>query len=169
MSILLLGKDGQVGWQLQRSLAPLGPVIACGRGECDLADFDQLRLLIRQLRPSVIVNAAAYTAVDRAESEPELAMRINGEAPGVLAAEAAELSALLVHYSTDYVFDGSKPTPYRESDPTAPLSVGASWLVKRQSALPVASLSFSGRVGFSARVAATSSRPSCAWPARRMH
>lgn len=123
MSILLLGKDGQVGWQLQRSLAPLGPVIACGRGECDLADFDQLRLLIRQLRPSVIVNAAAYTAVDRAESEPELAMRINGEAPGVLAAEAAELSALLVHYSTDYVFDGSKPTPYRESDPTAPLSV----------------------------------------------
>lgn len=123
MSILLLGKDGQVGWQLQRSLAPHGTVIACGRSECDLTDLDRLRSLVRQVRPAVIVNASAYTAVDRAESEPELAMRVNGEAPGVLAAEAAELSALLIHYSTDYVFDGSKTTPYVESDQTSPQSV----------------------------------------------
>ena len=123
MSILLLGKDGQVGWQLQRSLAPHGPVITCGHADCDLTDLDRLRLLVRQIGPSVIVNAAAYTAVDRAEAEPELAMRINGEAPGVLAQEAARLGALLIHYSTDYVFDGKKPAPYVESDPAAPLSV----------------------------------------------
>ena len=123
MSILLLGKDGQVGWQLQRSLAPHDPVITCGHADCDLTDLDRLRLLVRQIGPSVIVNAAAYTAVDRAEAEPELAMRINGEAPGVLAQEAARLGALLIHYSTDYVFDGKKPAPYVESDPAAPLSV----------------------------------------------
>ena len=123
MSILLLGKDGQVGWQLQRSLAPHGPVITCGHADCDLTDLDRLRLLVRQIGPSVIVNAAAYTAVDRAEAEPELAMRVNGEAPGVLAQEAARLGALLIHYSTDYVFDGRKPAPYVESDPAAPLSV----------------------------------------------
>ena len=123
MSILLLGKDGQVGWQLQRSLAPHGPVITCGHADCDLTDLDRLRLLVRQIGPSVIVNAAAYTAVDRAEAEPELAMRINGEAPGVLAQEAARLGALLIHYSTDYVFDGKKPAPYVESDPAGPLSV----------------------------------------------
>ena len=123
MSILLLGKDGQVGWQLQRPLAPHGPVITCGHADCDLTDLDRLRLLVRQIGPSVIVNAAAYTAVDRAEAEPELAMRINGEAPGVLAQEAARLGALLIHYSTDYVFDGKKPAPYVESDPAGPLSV----------------------------------------------
>ena len=123
MSILLLGKDGQVGWQLQRSLAPHGPVITCGHADCDLTDLDRLRLLVRQIAPSVIVNAAAYTAVDRAEAEPELAMRINGEAPGVLGQEAARLGALLIHYSTDYVFDGTKPAPYVESDPTGPLGV----------------------------------------------
>ena len=123
MSILLLGKDGQVGWQLQRSLAPHGEIIACGRSDCNLTDFDQLRSLVRRIRPSVIVNAAAYTAVDRAETEPELAMRINGEAPGVLAEEAAKLGALLIHYSTDYVFDGNKAEPYLESDPTGPRSV----------------------------------------------
>ncbi len=123
MSILLLGKDGQVGWQLQRSLAPHGEIIACGRSECNLTDFDQLRSLVRRIRPAVIVNAAAYTAVDRAETEPELAMRINGEAPGVLAEEAAKLGALLIHYSTDYVFDGNKAEPYLESDPTGPRSV----------------------------------------------
>ena len=123
MSILLLGKDGQVGWQLQRSLAPHGPVITCGHADCDLTELDRLRLLVRQIGPSVIVNAAAYTAVDRAEAELELAMRINGEAPGVLAQEAARLGALLIHYSTDYVFDGRKPAPYVESDPAAPLSV----------------------------------------------
>jgi dTDP-4-dehydrorhamnose reductase len=123
MSILLLGKDGQVGWQLQRSLAPHGAVIACGRAECDMADLERVQALVRQHRPAVIVNAAAYTAVDRGESEPELAMRVNGEAPGVLAEEAARLSALLIHYSTDYVYAGSKATPYVESDATGPCSV----------------------------------------------
>jgi dTDP-4-dehydrorhamnose reductase len=123
MSILLLGKDGQVGWQLQRSLAPHGEVIACGRSECDLTDLDGLRSLVRRLKPNVIVNASAYTAVDRAESEPDLALRINGEAPGVLAEEAALLGALLMHYSTDYVYDGRKADPYVESDPVNPQSV----------------------------------------------
>lgn len=123
MSILLLGKDGQVGWQLQRSLAPHGEVIACGRSECDLTDLDSLRSLVRRLRPNVIVNASAYTAVDLAESEPDLALRINGEAPGVLAEEAALLGALLMHYSTDYVYDGRKTDPYVESDPVNPQSV----------------------------------------------
>ena len=106
MTILLLGKDGQVGWQLQRSLAPHGKVVACGRAECDLGDFDQLRTVVRQVNPAVIVNASAYTAVDRAESEPDLARRINAEAPGVLAEESARVGALMIHYSTDYVFDG---------------------------------------------------------------
>ena len=123
MSILLLGKDGQGGWQLQRSLAPHGPVTACGRSECDLTDLEQLLSLVRQLKPAVIVNASAYTAVDRAESEPDLAMRVNGEAPGVLAEEAVRLGALLIHYSTDYVYDGCKAGPYVESDPTNPQSV----------------------------------------------
>ncbi|AXS80041.1 dTDP-4-dehydrorhamnose reductase [Dechloromonas sp. HYN0024] len=123
MTILLLGKDGQVGWQLQRSLAPHGPVVACARSQCDLADPAQIRSVLRSVRPSVIVNATAYTAVDKAESEPELAYRINAEAPGILAAEAATLGALLIHYSTDYVYDGSKAAPYVESDATAPQSV----------------------------------------------
>ncbi|UCV06603.1 dTDP-4-dehydrorhamnose reductase [Dechloromonas denitrificans] len=123
MSILLLGKDGQVGWQLQRSLAPHGQVVACGRAECDLADPARIRSVIRQVRPALIVNATAYTAVDKAESEPELAHRINAEAPGVLAEEAAALGALLVHYSTDYVYDGCKTTPYVETDATGPHGV----------------------------------------------
>ena len=123
MTILLLGKDGQVGWQLQRSLAPHGKVVACGRAECDLSDLDQLRAVVRRVDPTVIVNASAYTAVDRAESEPDLALRVNAEAPGILAEEAARNGALLVHYSTDYVFDGSKATPYVESDLPAPQSV----------------------------------------------
>lgn len=123
MKILLLGKDGQVGWQLQRSLAPHGEVVACGRGECDLSDVAQIRSVVRALKPSIIVNATAYTAVDKAESEPDLAGRINALAPGVLAEEAKPLGALLVHYSTDYVYDGSKATPYCETDPTGPQSV----------------------------------------------
>lgn len=121
MRILLLGKDGQVGWQLQRSLAPHGDVLAYGRAQCDLADPDRLRSIVRELRPDIVVNAAAYTAVDQAESEPELAHRINAVAPGVLAEEVARSGALLIHYSTDYVFDGSKDRPYVESDPTGPL------------------------------------------------
>ncbi|EKE17938.1 MAG: hypothetical protein ACD_10C00203G0001 [uncultured bacterium] len=123
MSTLLLGKDGQVGWQLQRSLAPHGPVVACGRAECDLADPDQIRSMVREIKPSLIVNASAYTAVDKAESEPDLARRINAEAPGVLAEEASKLGALLVHYSTDYVYDGKKSGPYLETDATSPQSV----------------------------------------------
>lgn len=128
MKILLLGKNGQVGWELQRALAPLGELVALdrqgGQGLCgDLADLDALAATVRSLAPQVIVNAAAYTAVDKAESEPESALRINGEAPGVLAREAERLGAWLVHYSTDYVFDGSGEQPWREDAPTGPLSV----------------------------------------------
>ncbi len=128
MNILLLGKNGQLGWELQRSLAPLGALTALDRTGAgglggDLADLDSLAATVRALRPAVIVNAAAYTAVDKAESEPELAHRINAEAPMVLAREAAALGALLVHYSTDYVFDGSGSAPWAEDAPTGPLSV----------------------------------------------
>ncbi len=113
MKILLLGKNGQVGWELQRSLAPLGELIALDRhsvgGLCgDLSDLDTLRATIRQLKPDVIVNAAAYTAVDKAESETELASRVNGQASQVMAEEAAILGAWLIHYSTDYVFSGHR-------------------------------------------------------------
>lgn len=123
MNILLLGRDGQVGWQLQRSLAPHGSVVACSRAECDLADADQVQDVVRRHRPGVIVNAAAYTAVDKAEGDMVLARRINAEAPAILAREAAALGALLVHYSTDYVYDGEKAGPYVESDATNPQSV----------------------------------------------
>lgn len=128
MKILLLGKNGQVGWELQRALAPLGEVIAPGRegsGELcgDLAQLDALAATVRRVRPEVIVNAAAYTAVDQAEQEPERAQCINADAPGVLAREAAALGAWLVHYSSDYVFDGSGQQPWREDDKTGPLSV----------------------------------------------
>jgi dTDP-4-dehydrorhamnose reductase len=128
MKILLLGKNGQVGWELQRSLAPLGEVVACDFDSADefKADFAQpesLRALVRRVRPAVIVNSAAHTAVDKAESEPELARALNATSPGVLAEEAAALGALLVHYSTDYVFDGSGTLPRDEDAPTAPLSV----------------------------------------------
>ncbi|MDH1701119.1 dTDP-4-dehydrorhamnose reductase [Comamonas terrigena] len=128
MKILLLGKDGQVGWELQRSLAPLGALVALGRhgadGLCgDLGHLEGLAQTVRQLRPDVIVNAAAHTAVDKAESEPELARTLNALAPGVLAQEAKALDALLVHFSTDYVFDGSGSVPRLETDVVAPLSV----------------------------------------------
>ncbi|MCX2889751.1 MULTISPECIES: dTDP-4-dehydrorhamnose reductase [Pseudomonas] len=128
MKILLLGKNGQVGWELQRALAPLGQVIALdrqGEGELcgDLSNLDGLAATVRSLAPDVIVNAAAYTAVDKAESEPELAARINADAPGLLACEAARLGARLIHYSTDYVFDGSGLAPWQEDAPTGPLSV----------------------------------------------
>ncbi|MBS0315650.1 MAG: dTDP-4-dehydrorhamnose reductase [Proteobacteria bacterium] len=131
MKILLFGKDGQLGWELQRSLAPLGELVALGHGGSALhaelhADFSRPEALARTIeavRPQVVVNAAAYTAVDKAESEPELARSVNAVAPGVLAAAAARIGALLVHYSTDYVFDGSGSRPWRESDATGPLSV----------------------------------------------
>jgi dTDP-4-dehydrorhamnose reductase len=127
MKILLFGKGGQVGWELQRSLAPLGEVIALDHdsvGLCgNFADLAGVAATIRQVAPEVIVNAAAHTAVDKAESEPELARTLNALAPGVLADEAQKLGAWLVHYSTDYVFDGGGDRPWRESDATGPLSV----------------------------------------------
>lgn len=132
MKLLLLGKNGQLGWELQRSLAPLGEVIALdrqsvnvdGNGLCgDIGDLQTLAQTIRSVRPDVIVNAAAHTAVDKAESEPDLALRLNAEAPEVMALEAKSLGALLVHYSTDYVFDGSGSAARKESDATGPLSV----------------------------------------------
>jgi dTDP-4-dehydrorhamnose reductase len=121
--ILLLGKNGQVGWELQRTLAPLGNVMALDQEELDLVRVGDIRSTVQELKPDIIVNAAAYTAVDKAESEPDLAMAINGDAPGVLAEEAKKLGALLVHYSTDYVFDGTKDTPYTEEDIPNPLNV----------------------------------------------
>lgn len=123
MKIVLLGKDGQVGWELQRALAPLGEVVACGHAEADLENPSALIERMRSLAPDVIVNAAAYTAVDRAESDPTRAQFINAEAPAALAQFAAESGAWLIHYSTDYVFDGTKPGAYVEDDRTAPLSV----------------------------------------------
>jgi dTDP-4-dehydrorhamnose reductase len=137
MKILLLGKNGQVGWELQRSLAPLGEVLAldskstdcCG----DLNDLEGIAATVRAYAPDVIVNAAAYTAVDKAESEPAQAQRVNAEAVAVLAHEAQQLGAWLVHYSTDYVFDGSGTQPWQEIDAVAPLSVyGASKLAGEQ-------------------------------------
>jgi dTDP-4-dehydrorhamnose reductase len=121
--ILLLGKNGQVGWELQRTLAPLGNVMALDQEELDLGRVGDVRSTMQEFKPDIIVNAAAYTAVDKAVSEPDLAMAINGDAPGVLAEEAKKLGALLVHYSTDYVFDGTKDTPYTEEDKPNPLNV----------------------------------------------
>lgn len=121
--ILITGKNGQVGYELERSLQGLGEIIALDRSQMDLADLDQVRDVIRRIKPTLIVNPAAYTAVDKAESEPELALRINGEAPGVMAEEAKKLGAAMIHYSTDYVFDGSKDGPYDETDPTCPINV----------------------------------------------
>jgi dTDP-4-dehydrorhamnose reductase len=120
--ILILGKQGQVAWELQVTLASLGRVTVLGSKELDLANPDQIREKVRSIQPQIIVNAAAYTAVDRAESEPELCESINATAPGILAELALESQALLVHYSTDYVFDGKKNSPYVETDPTRPLS-----------------------------------------------
>jgi dTDP-4-dehydrorhamnose reductase len=120
--ILVTGRNGQVGWELERALAPLGDVLACDRTRIDLAMADDIRTAVREAKPDIIVNAAAYTAVDKAEVEPELAMTINGTAPGILAEEARRHGALLVHYSTDYVFDGSKPTAYTEDDLPSPIN-----------------------------------------------
>ena len=144
MKILLLGRNGQLGWELQRSLAPLGEVIAlashaqdnpnewCG----DLTDLDGLRQTVREIAPDLVVNAAAYTAVDKAQTESDKAYAVNALAPALLAEETQRLGAWLAHYSTDYVFDGSGETPWRESDTCAPLSVyGAS---KRQGELEIA-------------------------------
>ncbi|MDI6748801.1 MAG: dTDP-4-dehydrorhamnose reductase [Rhodocyclaceae bacterium] len=123
MKILLTGKNGQVGFELQRALAPLAEIVAVGHAECDLAQPDALRRLIREVAPQIIVNAAAYTAVDKAESEPALAQAINADAPGLMGEEAKRLDALIVHYSTDYVFDGRKAGAYTEDDAPNPLNV----------------------------------------------
>jgi dTDP-4-dehydrorhamnose reductase len=121
--ILLTGANGQVGWELRRALAPLGEVTALDRKDLNLADPDAIVRRVRDTGPEVIVNAAAYTTVDKAESEPALAHAVNGVAPGILADEARRLGALLVHYSTDYVFDGAKPGPYTEDDAPNPINV----------------------------------------------
>jgi dTDP-4-dehydrorhamnose reductase len=131
--ILITGRDGQVGWELQRTLAPLGETIALDRYALDLGNADTIRRVLREVSPDIIVNAAAYTAVDQAESEPAQALAINGIAPGVMAEEARRSGALLVHYSTDYVFDGSGDQPFNESSQTAPLnSYGRSKLAGEQ-------------------------------------
>ena len=123
MKILLFGKEGQVGWELHRALSTVGELVASDRQELDLAHLDEVRRWVRRHEPDIIVNAAAYTAVDRAEAEPEKAHRINAEAVGLLAEEANRLNAWLVHYSTDYIFNGEKTAPYEEDDPANPLSV----------------------------------------------
>jgi dTDP-4-dehydrorhamnose reductase len=127
--ILITGKNGQVGFELQRALAPLGEIIAVDRSECDLSDLVGLRAFIARVQPDVIVNPAAYTAVDKAESDRDNAFLINRDAVRVLGEEAARLNALVIHYSTDYVFDGTKDGSYTEEDTPAPKSVyGASKL-----------------------------------------
>lgn len=122
MRILLTGRNGQVGWELERVLRASGELYATDRTSLDLSDNDAIRRAVRELKPDVIVNAAAYTAVDKAEAEQELATQLNATAPAVLAEEAKRQGALLVHYSTDYVFDGNKRSPYTEDDAPNPLS-----------------------------------------------
>jgi dTDP-4-dehydrorhamnose reductase len=123
MRILLTGKNGQVGFELQRALAPLGEIAAVDVQECDLSSPDAIRKLVAEVKPQVIINPAAYTAVDKAESEPALAQAINATAPGIFGQEAARLGALVIHYSTDYIFDGTKAGAYVEGDATNPQSV----------------------------------------------
>jgi dTDP-4-dehydrorhamnose reductase len=147
-AILVTGSSGQVGWELQTTLAPLGAVTALDVEQMDLAKPDAIRRVVRELKPGIIVNAAAYTAVDKAESEPDLAMQVNGVAPGILAEEAKRLGAVLVHYSTDYVFDGELDRAYTEDDAPNPVnaygrtklageraieSVGGQYLILRSS------------------------------------
>ena len=138
MKILLTGKNGQVGFELQRALAPLGQIHAVDVSDCNLADEQAIRKLVRQVQPDVIVNPAAYTAVDKAESERELAYAINAKAPRVFGEEASKSGAWIVHYSTDYVFDGTKQGAYTESDTTNPQSVYGQ--TKRESELGLAQI-----------------------------
>jgi dTDP-4-dehydrorhamnose reductase len=146
--ILLLGSTGQVGWELARTLAPLGVITAPSRAELDVADLPAVRGVVRSLAPQVIVNAAAHTAVDAAEGEVAAARRLNAELPALLATEASRARAILVHYSTDYVFDGHATRPYREEDPPSPLGVyGATKLAGDEAILE------SGAEGYIFRVA----------------
>jgi len=122
MKILLIGCNGQVGWELNRTLQPLGDIIAVDYPAIDLTRPEEIRTLVRETRPGLIVNATAYTAVDKAEEQVEEAEAVNSRAPGILAQEAKALGAAIVHYSTDYVFDGTKDIPYREEDTPCPIS-----------------------------------------------
>ena len=133
LKIVIIGRNGELAWEANQRFQGLGQIICIGRPEFDLLDLNGVREEIRRIKPSIIVNAAAYTAVDQAESEPEAAMKINSEAPAVIAEEAKRLGALFITYSTDYVFDGKSATPYSETDLTAPLNVyGASKLSGEQ-------------------------------------
>lgn len=123
MRLLVTGVRGQVGWKLSRSMMPLGDVVALDRRQCDLSRPELLPSLIRSIKPDVIVNATAYTAVDKAEREEKFASTINGTAVGVIAEEARKAGIVLVHYSTDYLFDGAKQTPYTEEDVTNPINM----------------------------------------------
>ena len=120
---LITGANGQLGFELQRALAPLGEVVACVRDDCDLSNPDSIRSAVRSVKPDVIFNAGAYTAVDKAESEPDLAHSINAVAPGIIGEEVAKIGALVIHYSSDYVFDGTNPESYLETDIPNPLCV----------------------------------------------
>jgi dTDP-4-dehydrorhamnose reductase len=139
---MLTGKNGQVGWELNRSLLPLGEIVALDRSMADLSRPESLRALVNEIKPDVIVNAAAYTAVDKAESEEELATSINAIAPGILAEEANKIDALLVHYSTDYIFDGTKETPYIEEDNPNPINAYGRSKLKGEEAIRDASPDF---------------------------
>jgi dTDP-4-dehydrorhamnose reductase len=138
--ILITGSSGQVGEALTRTLAPLGEIFAPGRSDLDLSDPTSIRKVMREFQPRWVVNPAAHTAVDKAESEPELAFAINTTAPQVFAEEAARTDSALIHFSTDYVFDGSKPTPYVESDPTNPLGVYGSTKLAGERAIAATSV-----------------------------
>jgi dTDP-4-dehydrorhamnose reductase len=131
----ITGANGQLGFELQRALAPLGEVVACGRDACNLSSPDSIRAAVRAAKPDVIFSAGAYTAVDKAESEPDLASAVNGDAPGILGEEAAKLGALVIHYSTDYVFDGTKTSAYREEDATNPLGIYGKTKLEGENAL----------------------------------
>ncbi len=133
--ILLTGKNGQVGFELQRALAPLGAVVACDRVACDLADPASIRAAIAEARPDIIVNSAAYTAVDRAEADADAARAVNGDALDVIGREARRIDALVVHYSTDYVFDGTKDAPYVEDDEPNPVGIYGKTKLAGESAL----------------------------------
>ncbi|BBP04941.1 NAD(P)-dependent oxidoreductase [Sulfuriferula plumbiphila] len=140
MNILLTGVNGQVGWELRRTLATLGKVSAPTRSQLDLTDPGAIRSLIRSLRPNLIVNPAAHTAVDKAESEPELARAVNAIAPAIMAEEVAKLGAAMIHYSTDYVFDGNKPGAYTEDDTTHPLGVYGQTKLEGENAIRAAAI-----------------------------